>query len=100
MDVKVNENILELIANQNLVASNLEEQMNVTKTAIAENPNIEVVELNLEGVEEIDSLGINLVVGLYKQISSSNKKFLVTNTSRSIKNLFNLFKLNAYFEVK
>jgi anti-anti-sigma factor len=99
MKAQVNDNILELTVMNNLVASNLDEQMLAAKEALEQHKEVEFVYLNLENVKEIDSLGINLVVGLYKQISAQNQKFSVTNTSRAIRNLFQLFKLNAYFEV-
>lgn len=99
MEANLSENKIEFIAQENLVASNLDVQLNVIKDALSKNPQIENIILNLSNVTEIDSMGINLVVGLYKQVHSENRKFSVNNTSRAILNLFNLFKLTSYFEV-
>ncbi len=90
---------LELQALNNLVASNLEVQTNVIKESFDKYQEIDLVVLNLANVSEIDSMGVNLVVGLYKQTVAKKITFKVSNASRSIINLFNLFKLTSYFEV-
>jgi len=99
MEAKVNGDTLELIIQTNLVASNLDTQVKAAKNFLAEYSSLNKIILNMEGVNEIDSLGINLVVGLYKQVSADNKVFSVINTSKPIKHLFNLFKLSSYFDV-
>ncbi|PID28914.1 MAG: hypothetical protein CSB55_02280 [Candidatus Cloacimonadota bacterium] len=99
MEIKIYEGNLELIVIKNLIAANLDEQIKKAKAGLNENKEIENVLLNLESVSEIDSLGINLIVGLYKQVSGEGKTFSVINASKPIKNLFNLFKLSSYFEV-
>ncbi len=99
MEAIVNGNTIEFVAKNNLVASNLDSQMSVIKETLAKNAEVANVTLNLINVTEIDSMGINLVVGLYKQTHAENRKFNVTNTTRAILNLFNLFKLTSYFEV-
>lgn len=99
MEVNLMENRLEFIAKDNLVAANLEAQMSVIKDAMSKYSDITEVTLNLKNVTEIDSMGINLVVGLYKQVNAASKKFSVNNVSRPILNLFNLFKLTSYFDV-
>lgn len=99
MEAKITDNKLTLHVMGNLVASNLDQQMIAAKEALQSNSSVEAVILDLMNVSEIDSMGINLVVGLYKQSISMQKKFFVTNVSRPILNLFNLFKLTSYFEV-
>ncbi|HOD53157.1 MAG TPA: STAS domain-containing protein [Candidatus Cloacimonadota bacterium] len=99
MEAIVKENTIEFVAKTNLVASNLDNQLSLIKDTLSKNPSVETIVLNLGNVTEIDSMGINLVVGLYKQVHAENRKFTVTNTSRAILNLFNLFKLTSYFEV-
>ncbi|HPY96935.1 MAG TPA: STAS domain-containing protein [Candidatus Cloacimonadota bacterium] len=99
MEAVIKENVMELVAKSNLVASTIDSQTSLAKDALAQNPNIENIVLNLGNVAEIDSMGINFVVGLYKEIHAENRIFSVINTSRAILNLFNLFKLTSYFEV-
>jgi len=100
MESKINGNVLEIILDNDLVASYLDDQLSSAKIILKENPDQEEIVLNMSNVNEIDSLGINLVVGLYKQIAADQKKFKTINVSKPIKNLFNLFKLSTYFEVE
>ena len=99
MESKVNEKSLEIILDNDLVASFLDDQLAAAKDILKNNSEQTEIVLNMQNVKEIDSLGINLVVGLYKQVTSEQKKFKVKNVSKPIKNLFNLFKLSTYFEV-
>ncbi|MDD3049699.1 MAG: STAS domain-containing protein [Candidatus Cloacimonetes bacterium] len=99
MEAKIDNNTLELIFSNNLIASNLDHQLKTSKSFLSEHSDLKNIVLNLENVVEIDSLGINLVVGLYKQVTAEKRQFSVINTSKPIKNLFNLFKLSSYFDV-
>ena len=99
MESRIIGEALEITFNKDLVASNLDEQLTTAKSFLAENQEVKEVKINMENVKEIDSLGINLIVGLYKQVSKDDKKFSVINTSKQIINLFNLFKLSSYFDV-
>ncbi len=99
METKIIEETLEMVISKNLVALNLDEIQQEMKKSIEENDGIKKVELSLQNVAEIDSLGINLIVGLYKTLSSKDIDFAVINTNRSIKTLFSLFKLSSYFNI-
>ncbi|MCK9329151.1 MAG: STAS domain-containing protein [Candidatus Cloacimonetes bacterium] len=99
MKTVVDGKILEFQALDNLVASNLEVQTQAIKESFDKYTDLDTVILNLSNVNEIDSMGVNLVVGLYKQTQAKKMTFKVSNASRSIINLFNLFKLTSYFEV-
>jgi anti-anti-sigma factor len=99
MESTVRDDTLVITFNDNLVASNLDDQLKFIKKAVELYPQPTLLELNFENVQEIDSLGINLVVGLYKQMENDSKKICVVNAIRPIKNLFNLFKLDTYFPI-
>ena len=100
MEAKLNGDTLEISFSEDLVASNLDKQVKTAKDFLSKHKKeIGKVVINMENVNEIDSLGINLIVGLYKQSSKSNKEFSVINTSKPIVNLFKLFKLSSYFDV-
>jgi anti-anti-sigma factor len=98
METKLNGTELEIILVDNLVASNLENQEAAIREFI-NTDNIEHVKLNMENVTEIDSLGINLIVGVYKELTKKEIKFSTINTNSQIKNLFSMFKLSSYFDV-
>ncbi|OGV41252.1 MAG: hypothetical protein A2X46_01660 [Lentisphaerae bacterium GWF2_57_35] len=58
------------------------------------------VVVDLSGVSILDSLGVNLLVGLYKECRKLNKPFRVTGCSPSIRRLFDLYKLTEYFGIE
>jgi anti-anti-sigma factor len=100
VEITINGSILTFKLADDLIASHVDKLVSQINTACKENENYDSVEMDLTNVKEIDSLGINFIVGLYKQLTEEEIKFFVSNTSRQIKNLFNLFKLSSYFEVK
>ncbi len=100
MEFEINGEVLEIKPLEDFVSSNLDHQLKEINEIMDKNPKQTEIMLNMENINEIDSLGINLVVGLYKHIISQTKKFSVCKVSKPIKNLFNLFKLSSYFEVK
>jgi len=90
---------LEIVLEHNLIASHLDIHEKNIREAILRNTGVKMVVMNLEQVDDIDSLGINFVVGIYKDLKEQGCGFAVTHTSGRIRNLFNLFKLSEYFEV-
>ena len=56
--------------------------------------------IDLAGVKVIDSLGVNLLVGLYKECRKYGKAYQVSHCSQSIRRLFDLYKLTGYFGVE
>jgi anti-sigma B factor antagonist len=99
MEFKLQGDVLTMTLDANLVAANLDRYQAETREVFTKYPEARIMEFDLANVTEIDSLGINLVVAIYKEISGRGLTFRVTNSSRQIKNLFKLFKLSSYFEV-
>jgi anti-anti-sigma factor len=99
MEFVLQGDVLTATLETNLVAANLDRFQAETRQAFNDHPDAKILEFDLKSVTEIDSLGINLVVAIYKEISGRGMTFRVVNTNRQIKNLFKLFKLSSYFEV-
>ncbi len=55
--------------------------------------------LDLANIDNIDSVGVTFVIGLFKKIKAQQKKFMVAGASEDIKNLFKLMKLDQFFEM-
>ena len=53
----------------------------------------------LEDVEQIDSLGITLVLGLFKSCQKSGIKFSIQGVNPDIMRVFKLFNLPKFFPV-
>jgi anti-anti-sigma factor len=57
------------------------------------------VVLDLSAVEQIDSLGITLVLGLFKSCQKGGAAFSVEGVSADLMRVFKLFNLTVYFPV-
>lgn len=56
--------------------------------------------LDLTGIQQVDSTGIKLVLGLYKSCQDKNLPLTVEVASPSVSKLFQVCKLNKFIEVK
>jgi len=59
----------------------------------------EKVVLDLASVELIDSLGITLVLGLFKSCQKSGKAFSIEGVNPDIMRVFKLFNLTKFFPI-
>ena len=76
----------------NLVAAAVKRQLEEIKSKLSEEREYESVVLDLTEVSEVDSMGVNLVVGLCKHCQKAQVEFRVVGVSPEIKRLFALFK--------
>jgi len=81
----------------NLVASTVDGQRASMMKAL-ESPGKQVV-LNLEAVDQIDSLGITLVLGLFKSSQKAGAVFSIEGVNPDIFRVFRLFNLPKFFSV-
>jgi anti-sigma B factor antagonist len=88
---------LRLTPKSDLVASTVEEHRASMMKAL-EDPGEKVV-LDLTGVEFIDSLGITLVLGLFKSCQKSGAAFRIEGVKPDILRVFKLFNLTKFFPV-
>ena len=56
--------------------------------------------LDLSTVELVDSIGISLVVGLFKSCQSKNMEFSVEGANENLLRVFALFKLPQFFPIQ
>jgi anti-anti-sigma factor len=89
--------VLRLSPKGDLVASTVEEHRNRMMKAL-ESAESHVV-LDLAAVEHIDSLGITLVLGLFKSCQKSGAVFSIENVRPDIMRVFKLFNLTKFFAV-
>jgi anti-anti-sigma factor len=92
-----NDGTLRIEAAGNLVASSVEGQREFLLKAL-EKPEGKVV-LNLSATDLVDSLGITLILGLFKTCQKSAIGFQVDGVSSSIMRVFKLFNLPKLFPV-
>src|ERR1700761_6657725 len=90
-----NGNTLEIEAKANLVASTVQGQREVLLQALEPAP--DKVILNLGNIDQLDSLGITLILGLFKSCSKSSIPFEVKGVPPNMMRVFQLFSLQKLF---
>jgi anti-anti-sigma factor len=83
---------------QDVVASVVPELRKELQPLVGEGPKELVIDLS--GVEMVDSVGIGLFIATHNSMSKSGGKFVVTNVSKDIYNLFKTMRLHQHFEVR
>ena len=96
-----NENdIIRCVYEKDIIASAvacMREQLNVRLESDQEWKGLE---LDISGVEKIDSLGINLIVWLFRLTRSTDKSFKITGCNNQLMKLFTLFRLQDQFTIE
>jgi anti-sigma B factor antagonist len=89
---------LVLTALGNLVANNVDSQRASLKEHLGQAK--QAVVLDLSSADLVDSLGITLVVGLYKSCKEKGLAFSVAGANVEVLRLFKFFSLNEVFEIR
>ena len=89
--------ILRLAPRTDLVASAVEDLRAALLDAMAE-PGPAVV-LDLVAVEVLDSLGITLILGLFRSSQKAGAAFSIQNVRPDLMRVFRLFNLTKFFPV-
>jgi anti-anti-sigma factor len=94
------DNVLTLTLQEDLVSTNVRNFKSVVEKYLQDEiGNVDEVILDLSACENIDSVGVTFVVGVYKQVTNEAMGFRITGSSDEIKQLFKLMKLDEFFEM-
>jgi anti-anti-sigma factor len=99
MESKTEYGILFLIPGSDMIADTFNEMRTFFLDTLQINPEAEVV-LDVENVNVIDSLGVNLIIGLYKELSEYSRTFRIINASEQFMKVANFFKFNSIFNIE
>ena len=100
MNIQVEGNTLFLIPERDLVASNYETLRETIWQNINDNHELLHVVLDARGIDIVDSLGVNLIIGLYRHLISEAKTFEVTNAGPNFVKVANFFRFSTLFNIK
>jgi anti-anti-sigma factor len=89
--------VLRLKPQVDLVASTVEVQRGTMMKAMETRQS--AVVLDLGAVEQIDSLGITLVLGLFKTCQKTGASFAIEGVRPDIMRVFRLFNLPKFFSI-
>jgi len=99
---KIENQSLILVIDLDLIASNIEKIKNflTNEFKIIANSNINNIIFNVKGIDVIDSLGVNLIIGLYKQTLTESKNFEIIGAGKSFMKVASFFRFTSLFSVK
>lgn len=85
---------------EDILSTNVEALANAFRESIESAAgNANQIEVDLSGVETIDSQGLNLLIGLFQECKKKKWGFRVSNCSENVRWLFSIFKLTDVFGV-
>jgi anti-anti-sigma factor len=96
---KKEENSIVCIPQVNMVASNVSAMRDRILSKIESLEWQELI-VDCSEVDTLDSIGVNLVVGLFKKAESTSSQFKMTGCNDAIKKVLNLFRLDQKFSVE
>ncbi len=100
MKARMEDRTLVIIPEIDLVASRIEELRDYFTKALGENPDADHVILDAHGVESVDSLGVNLIVGLYRQATAESKTIEIVGAGPNFMKVAGFFRFPSLFPVK
>jgi len=90
---------LYLVPETDLVASRIEALRSRFLKKLKENPGVSKVVLKADHIEEMDSLGVNLIIGIYRQVDSESKSFEITGAGEKFLKVAEFFRFPALFNI-
>ena len=100
MKISREENLMKFIIQNDLIAPNVKAMNKILMDALDQTAGIEEVIVDLNKIENIDSVGVSFVVSLYKNISNEGLEFRIVNASNDIIQLFKLMRLDEFFIIE
>jgi len=89
-----------LIPETDLIADRIEELRDYFAEQLKENSDVIHVILDVQDVNVVDSLGVNLIVGLYRQITDKSKTIEIIGAGKNFMKIANFFRLTSIFSIK
>ena len=88
-----------LEAKTDLVASQIERLRDSFLKKLKANPNVSKVIFKADNIETVDSLGVNLIIGIYRQVTAESKTFEITGAGEKFLKVARFFQFPALFTI-
>lgn len=95
----VEDDTMNLVLERDLIANNVKNLNMKLMEYIDEFEEVAEIILDMDTVNNIDSVGVTFVINLYKSVVREGKNFRVIHCSDDIKQLFKLMKLEDFFDL-
>ncbi len=83
---------------QDVVAANSEDIKQKLKNVISDD--LKVLTVDLDKVQQVDSVGVGILIAAYNSLRKQGKEFKLTNVDVKIFELFEVMRLNKHFEIE
>lgn len=99
MEIRKQDDTLYFIPKTNLTADRIEKLRKEFLDGLNKHPDAATVVLQAAHIETVDSLGVNLIIGLYRQVSSESRTFKITGAGKTFLKLAGFFQLTKIFTI-
>jgi anti-anti-sigma factor len=99
MEYRIEGGRLVLAPGTDLVASRIEALRDFFDESLHRNPGVGAVVLDVTGIRIVDSLGVNLIVGLFRQTAAEERGMEVAGAGPEFMKVANFFRLPALFPI-
>ena len=100
MVTSIKDNRLEIKIVEDITTPWVKDKLDQVRGVIDRDNSYEEIVVDMEKVEVIDSIGVNLIIALYKRASQISKSFKITGLNGKVKNLFNILRLDEFLMVE
>jgi len=97
MRINTTAEVCEAQLEENIVSTTVQELLEEFRKLFDKGVGSPTLRLDLGAVRIIDSQGLNLLIGLYRECERKEVALQVTNASEETRRLFRMFKLNQIF---
>ena len=96
----IENNAMRIQFQEDLIAPNVKEMENKMFRYIEEAKEVDEVTVEMSEIENIDSVGITFIIGMYKMVTKDGRLFRVIGCNDDMKQLFKLMRLDDFFDIE
>jgi anti-anti-sigma factor len=100
MKIRKEGTTLTLIPESDLTASRIEEMRDYFSVQLKQHSDFTHIRLDADGIGVVDSLGVNLIVGLYREAMSKSATIDIVGAGENFIKVANFFRLPSLFPIK
>lgn len=100
IEFKLENATMTCIPSKEIVATNVPTMRDLLISRLDEDQTWDSLVLDCSLIETLDSIGVNLIVGLFKKVKANDKQFKVIGCNQPILKVLELFRLNTQFSVE
>lgn len=99
MKIDRNNTTLRIAPESDLIASQVEALRDDVLASLKQEAELDQIVLDATGIDVIDSLGVNLIIGIFRESESRSISFEVINASEKFKRVSDFFQFENFFNV-